>query len=151
MECLNFKHSIIFEQTQKISRVYVVIVYWLAKVVVKFEVLFQSYFVKFLIRVAISKLFFWMQNQFSMNVAVSNLYYFFQFNMYQHTYIVHCVACISAVYLACLWSKMPMFQRAGMRKRGESLPLEFQDVILWYEDIIDLVMIYLSGFKMSRL
>ena len=72
MECMNFKHSIIFEQTQKISRVYVVIVYWLAKVVVKFEVLFQSYFVKFLIRVAISKLFFWMQNQFSMNVAVSN-------------------------------------------------------------------------------
>ena len=42
MECLNFKHSIIFQQTQKISRVYVVIVYWLAKVVVKFQVNFSK-------------------------------------------------------------------------------------------------------------
>ena len=42
IECLKFKHSIIFQQTQKISRVYVVIVYWLAKVAVKFQVNFSK-------------------------------------------------------------------------------------------------------------
>ena len=32
--------------------------------------------------------------------------------------------------LACLWSKMPMLQRAGMREEGEPLPLAFQNLIL---------------------
>ena len=32
--------------------------------------------------------------------------------------------------VACLWSKMPMFQRAGMREGGEPLPLAFQYLIL---------------------
>ena len=34
------------------------------------------------------------------------------------------------IRLACLWSKMPMLQRAGMRKGGEPLPLAFQHLIL---------------------
>ena len=31
--------------------------------------------------------------------------------------------------VACLWSKMPMFQRAGMREGGKPLPLAFQYLI----------------------
>ena len=34
------------------------------------------------------------------------------------------------VWVSCLWSKMPMFQRAGMREGGLPLPLAFQYVIL---------------------
>jgi hypothetical protein len=45
--------------------------------------------------------------------------------------------------VACLWSKMPMFQRAGMREGGEPLPLAFQYLILmiWRPCDLDLVMI----------
>ena len=45
--------------------------------------------------------------------------------------------------VACLWSKMPMFQRAGMREGGEPLPLAFQYLILmiWIPCDLDLVMI----------
>ena len=32
--------------------------------------------------------------------------------------------------VACLWSKMPMFQRAGMKEGGELLQLAFQYLIL---------------------
>ena len=34
------------------------------------------------------------------------------------------------IRVACLWSKMPMLQRAGMREGGEPLPLAFQYLIL---------------------
>ena len=34
------------------------------------------------------------------------------------------------IRVACLWSKMPMVQRAGMREGGEPLPLAFQYLIL---------------------
>ena len=45
--------------------------------------------------------------------------------------------------MACLWSKMPMFQRAGMREEVEPLPLAFQYLILmiWRPCDINLVMI----------
>ena len=32
-------------------------------------------------------------------------------------------------WVACFWSKMPMLQRAGMRKGGEPLPIGFQYLI----------------------
>ena len=45
--------------------------------------------------------------------------------------------------VACLWSKMPMFQRVGMREGGEPLPLAFQHLILmiWRPCDSNLVMI----------
>ena len=47
------------------------------------------------------------------------------------------------LWVACLWSKMPMFQRAGMRKGGLPLPLAFQYLILmtWRDCNLDLVMV----------
>ena len=39
--------------------------------------------------------------------------------------IIITVVCIIVRRLACLWSKMPMFQRAGMREGREPLPLAF--------------------------
>ena len=38
--------------------------------------------------------------------------------------------CISLRSLACLWCKMPMFQKMGMKEGGGSLPLAFQYLIL---------------------
>ena len=45
--------------------------------------------------------------------------------------------------VACLWCKMPIFQRAGMREGGEPLPLAFQYLILmiWRPYDLNLVMI----------
>ena len=40
------------------------------------------------------------------------------------------VVCIIVRRLACFWSKMPMFQWAGMREGVEPLPLAFQYLIL---------------------
>ena len=34
------------------------------------------------------------------------------------------------IRVACLWSKMAMFQRAGMREGGKPLPLAFQYLII---------------------
>ena len=51
--------------------------------------------------------------------------------------------------VACLWSKMPMFQRAGMREGGKPLPQAFQYLILviWRHCDLNLVMI---SFLASR-
>ena len=50
---------------------------------------------------------------------------------------------ISLRSLACLWSKMPMFQRAGMKEGGLSFPPAFQYLILmiWRANDLNLVMI----------
>ena len=40
------------------------------------------------------------------------------------------VVCIIVRHLACLWSKMPMFQWAEMKEGVEPLPLAFQYLIL---------------------
>ena len=47
------------------------------------------------------------------------------------------------IRVACLWSKMPMLQRAGMREGGEPLPLAFQYLIpmIWRPCDLNLVMI----------
>ena len=47
------------------------------------------------------------------------------------------------VWVACLWSKMPMFQRVGMREGGLPLPLTFQYLIfmIWRPSDLNLVMI----------
>ena len=47
--------------------------------------------------------------------------------------------------VACLWSKVPMFQGAGMNKGGELSPLAFQYLILmiWRHCDLNLVMISL--------
>ena len=47
------------------------------------------------------------------------------------------------IRVACLWSKMPMLQRAGMREGGKPLPLAFQHLILmiWRPCDLNLVMI----------
>ena len=49
-------------------------------------------------------------------------------NQHRLTYINSGPKCMARV--ACLWSKMPMFQRAGMKKEGLPLPLAFQYLIL---------------------
>ena len=56
---------------------------------------------------------------------------------------IHALCCIYLCSLACLWSKMLMFQWAGMRERGEPLPLAFQYLILiiWRPCDLNLVMI----------
>ena len=49
----------------------------------------------------------------------------------EHTFLEHVHSgqkCLPRV--ACLWSKKPMFQRAGMREGGEPLPVAFQYLIL---------------------
>ena len=58
-------------------------------------------------------------------------------------YLETTVMCIIVRRLACLWSKMPMFKRAGMREGGEPLPLAFQYLILmiWRPCDLNLVMI----------
>ena len=45
------------------------------------------------------------------------------------------------VWVACLWSKMPMLQRVGMRKGGEPLPVAFQYLIfmIWRPCDLNLV------------
>ena len=47
------------------------------------------------------------------------------------------------IRVACLWSKMPMLQRVGMREGGEPLPLAFQHLIflLWWPCGLNLVLI----------
>ena len=47
-------------------------------------------------------------------------------------------------YIACLWSKMPMFQRAGMREGGKPLPLAFQYLILMIQRHCDLNLVMIS-------
>ena len=51
--------------------------------------------------------------------------------------------------VACLWSKMPIFKRAGMREGGEVLPLAFQYLILmiWRHCDLNLVMISFLASK----
>ena len=58
-------------------------------------------------------------------------------------YLETTAVCIIVRRLACLWSKMPMFKRAGMREGGEPLPLAFQYLILviWRPCDFNLVMI----------
>ena len=62
------------------------------------------------------------------------------------------------IQVTCLWSKMPMLQRAGMRKGGEPLPLAFQHLILmiWRPCYLNLAMISslaskCQGFKVEML
>ena len=59
------------------------------------------------------------------------------------------LCCIYLRSLACLWSKMPMFQWAGMREGGEPLPLAFQYLILmiWRPCDLNLVMRSLVALK----
>ena len=52
---------------------------------------------------------------------------------------------ISFHILACLWSKMPMFQRVGMRKGRGSLPLAFQYLILMIKRPCDLNLVMISS------
>ena len=47
--------------------------------------------------------------------------------------------------VACLWSKMPMFQRAGMREEGEPLPQAFQYLILMIYRTCDLNLVIISS------
>ena len=47
--------------------------------------------------------------------------------------------------VACLWSKMPMFQRAGIRKGGKPLPLAFQYLISMEKRPCDLNLVMLSS------
>ena len=47
--------------------------------------------------------------------------------------------------LACLWSKMPMFQRAGMREGGEPLALAFQYLIIMIWKYCDLNLVVISS------
>ena len=56
---------------------------------------------------------------------------------------LHTLCCIYLHSLACLWSEMSMFQWAGMREGGESLPLAFQYLIfmIWRHRDLNLVMI----------
>ena len=51
--------------------------------------------------------------------------------------------------VVCLWSKMPMFQRAGIREGGEPLLLAFQYLILmvWRHFDVNLVVISLLASK----
>ena len=53
------------------------------------------------------------------------------------------------IRVACLWSKMPMLQRAGMREGGKPLPLAFQYLILmvWRPCDLNLIMISLLASK----
>ena len=53
------------------------------------------------------------------------------------------------VWVACLWSKMPMFQRAGMKKGGLLLPPAFKCLILmtWKACDVNLVMIFSLASK----
>ena len=50
---------------------------------------------------------------------------------------------------ACLWSKMPMFQRAGMKEGGLPLPPTFQNLIFmtWRACDLNFVMISLMASK----
>ena len=56
------------------------------------------------------------------------------------------------VWVACLWSKMPMFQRAGMREEGLSVPLAFQYLILviWRACDLNLAIISSLASKWPR-
>ena len=47
--------------------------------------------------------------------------------------------------VACLWSKMPRFQRLGMRKGGEPLPQAFQYLILMIYRPCDLNLVIISS------
>ena len=53
------------------------------------------------------------------------------------------------VWIACLWSKMHMLQRAGIREGGEPFPQAFQYLILmiWRPWDLNLVMISLLASK----
>ena len=55
--------------------------------------------------------------------------------------------CLASV--ACLWSKMPMFQRAGMREGGLPLPLAFQYVILVIWRACDLNLAIISSLALK--
>ena len=46
--------------------------------------------------------------------------------------------------VACLWSKMPRFQRLGMRKGGEPLPQAFQYLILMIYRPCDLNLVIIA-------
>ena len=50
--------------------------------------------------------------------------------------IVNTVVCIIVRRLACLWSKMPMFQWAGMRECVEPLPLASRCLILMIKNLV---------------
>ena len=56
------------------------------------------------------------------------------------------------ISLFSLWSKMPMFQRMGMRQGGEPLPLAFQNLILMIWRPWDLKFDHdiFTSFKMPR-
>ena len=47
--------------------------------------------------------------------------------------------------VVCLWSKMPMFQRVGMREGGMPLPLAFQYLILMIWRPCDLTLVMISS------
>jgi hypothetical protein len=57
--------------------------------------------------------------------------------------MIFTVVCIIVRCFACLWSKMPMFQRARMREGGLPLPPAFYQLILrtWRTYDLDLVMV----------
>ena len=53
------------------------------------------------------------------------------------------------VWVACLWSKMPMFQRVGMREGGLPLPLAFQYLILVIWRACDLNLAVISSLALK--
>ena len=67
----------------------------------------------------------------------------------RHIWIIHSPSkCL--VQVACLWSKMPMFQRSVMREGGLLLPLSFfiwflWHIFLWGKFVYDIF----TGFKMA--
>ena len=68
----------------------------------------------------------------------------------QHYEVIHAHVCLDTLtvkmfgWVACFWSKMPMFQRAGMRKGGLPLPPVFQYLILMIWRACDLHLVIIS-------
>ena len=62
---------------------------------------------------------------------------------FESTYVHSGQKCF--VWVACLWSKMPMLQRAGLREGGEPLPLTFQYLILMVWRSCDLNLVIISS------
>ena len=66
-----------------------------------------------------------------------------RFFSYFHTLVICTLCCKYLGSLACLYIKMPMFQRVGLREGGKPLPIAFQYLILmiWRPCDLNLVMI----------
>ena len=64
-------------------------------------------------------------------------------NKFQNSILHSGQKCLPRV--ACLWSKMPLFQGAGMKEGGEPLPLAFQYLILMIWRHCDLNLVIISS------